>query len=228
MTSMIRGLGFTPDEMPSVPTTLHDFLVGLVCFAKIYTPLETLPKLVYLLGDTLMDVLRDNALEFIWWDAEEGIALEGDNNLTGGLSSFVIQNPRGAALTLPEKIAITGLAFTSRAQARTYIAFIAKATNRMREGMGSQLCASIEASLSLPHVRRLLGMSMFTPPKCVPRWLAHPVLRAARLARAAETCQLLRACSIKFPFGATALANALFATEKQNQESAASTASYVL
>lgn len=228
--TMVRGLGFTNDELPAAPTTLHDVLVGLACFEKLYAPIETIGKLFFALGDTLVaELIRADALDFVWWDAEESISFESKDAVVGGLNSFIINNPKNEPLSLQEKLA-TFIGFRRDAaepQKRELLKLIAKATIRVREGFNSPICETIESLVSLPQVRHMLGFGGYTQPRRVPRWLAHPVLRVARLTRAAETCRFLGAASIKFPFGAATLANALFATEP-GKESAAAATNYIL
>jgi hypothetical protein len=213
--SIMRGLGFDSSEFPAALATLHDILVSLTCFEKLYAPIETIGKFFYLLGEELVaELIRSDALDFIWWDAEEGISFDKDA-IVGGLSTFVILSPQGEPLTLPQKLDefIRLRVGADDTQKRTLLTLIAKATIRIREACESPIYQSVESLLSLPHVRRILGFSPYIEPRRVPRWLAHPVLRVARLTRTAETCRILGAASMKFPFGAGNLANALFATD---------------
>jgi hypothetical protein len=227
--TVIRGLGFEPDECPSAPVTLHDILVGLACFQKLCAPIETIGKLFYVLGEKLVaELIRTDALDLIWWEAEEGISFDKDA-VIGGLSTFIIQSPTHKPLSLMEKLS-SFIAFRAGADERekhSLLELLCKATIRIRESEGSPIYESIESLLILPQVRRLVGLSHYTGRRRIPHWLAHPVLRVARLTRTVETARILGAASIKFPFGAANLANALFATDI-GDESAASTTNYML
>jgi hypothetical protein len=224
--TMIRGLGLTNDEFPETSTTLHDILVGLACFDKLCAPIETIGKLFFALGETLVaELIRADTLDLVWWVAEESISFESKSAVVGGLCSFLMNNPSNRSLTLQEKLAAF-VKFRPDApehQKHEVLSLIAKATIRIREGLDSPICETIESLLGLPQVRRMIGFGRYTPPRKVPRWLAHPVLRVALLTRTAETCHLVGAASIKFPYGAATLANALFATETGAESAAVAT-----
>ena len=227
--SIVRGLGFCADEVPANSTTLHDVLVALTCFEKIYAPFETVPKFAYLLGgDLFAQLIKERALEFIWWEAEEGVSFTNDLAVTGGISTFVIRNSVNDPLTLRQKLStIMQVVQVLPTQQDAFAKIVASGTTCIREDHTSPISATILHALRLPRVRRLLGFSRFVPHDVIPRWLAYPALRSARLVRAAETCRILKAASIKFPFGARTLGNTLLAMPI-GAESADNIANYLL
>ena len=61
-----------------------------------------------------------------------------------------------------------------------------------------------------PAIRRLLGISGGTPQGAVPRWLAFPVLRLAKVVRNGVICQHIRANATRLILGSERLASIAF------------------
>ncbi len=81
---MISGLGFNQLEMPkTIPTSLHDFVVGIMCFDKVYIKTQALAKVGKLLGDDLINELFANNILRLVYPELEPVIMYKHENVTG-------------------------------------------------------------------------------------------------------------------------------------------------
>ncbi len=227
----VVGHGITQSELPTTDSTaLHDFIVGLICFDKIYAPLASLNRLFILIGENIIvELVKSNVLYFVYSKWNDVIFSHEENSLIGKIASI------RKAHTFTGDGEETSLEFIQRQlkpvagkekEAEEMFALVAK--NVIDSGIGETVVPSQVRSLLLrPSMRRMLGISEAVNLSAIPKWIQFPVLRLAQVVRIGISCRDLHIASVKFEFGNDKLAGPVFATATGN-EFASNLASYVL
>lgn len=226
----IVGNGLTTEELPTtVTTSMHDLLVGLLCFDTIYASITVLEQIHELLGgDITAELVQSDILKFIYWERIECIFFEDQNNLDyGDLFTFSVADKllyedidrliRAQLSAIPGK----------EDQAEKTFETIKNKTVIIDHESEPSIGLLTKGALLRQSLRDLIGMSGGMPLSSFPKWMQFPVLRLANVIKTGAACNVLRIASTKLEFGSTKLAGPAFAASQGN-EWADSTASFIL
>jgi hypothetical protein len=217
------GLGFSNDELHiSGSTAMHDFVVGLICFDRVYLQLISLSALFNVLKEDLFrEVIEADALRFIHTVHVPAVLYEPDSTfgtlaiiLLGGTSEKPIAVQPGE--TIPEMPIREMLerqiapAKGKEREASEFIDKIEKTVKLFKYPKGDSIGFELTDALLMPEVSRLLGISDAVLPTQVPLWLRFPYLRMADLVHTGSICSRLGIQAAKIPFGGTSLVSAAF------------------
>jgi hypothetical protein len=217
------GLGFSNDELHiSGSTAMHDFVVGLICFDRIYLQLISLPALFAVLKEDLFrEVIEADVLRFIHTVHVPAVLYEPDSTfgtlsiiLLGGTVEKPISVKPGE--TIPEMSIREMLerqvapAKGKEREASDFIDRIEKTVTLFKYPKGDSIGFELTDALLMPEVSRLLGIGDAVLPTQVPLWLRFPYLRMADLVHTGSICTRLGIQAAKIPFGGTSLVSAAF------------------
>lgn len=237
------GMGYTKGELPNNPVerSLHDIVVGLICFDQIYFPLSMVGVVHDLVGGERFWILVDSgALRFIHYEGEpSAIFPTGDASHIGSIGQVVSHEKPDSSISIgvPLQPEIMKPGEIIRRQIKSAIG-----KEKLVEGLFTKLeaCVSIlketdsltvpdivRDTIRLPHVARVIGFSDALAPSVLPIWMRYPVLRIAHLVQLALACRKFNLIAAKLPFGGEILAETAFAVAS-TAETASEVASYVL
>jgi hypothetical protein len=217
------GLGFSNDELHiSGSTAMHDFVVGLICFDRVYFQLISLSALFTVLKEDLFrEVIEADALRFIHTVHVPAVLYEPDSTfgtlaiiLLGGTPEKPIAVQPGE--TIPEMPVREILerqiapAKGKEREASEFIDKIEKTVKLFKYPKDDSIGFELTDALLMPEVSRLLGISDAVLPTQVPLWLRFPYLRMADLVHTGSICSRLGIRAAKIPFGGTSLVSAAF------------------
>jgi hypothetical protein len=208
----IVGQGFAQQELPtSIAWSPRDFLVGLVCFDRVYLPLGALAPLHnFVGGEFFWELAATDAVQFIHLPKEPSCLYESAQSQLCSLGLLGATSESGRIRSPQEEI-------------RRQITFV-----RGREAEAERLVRNLEAKILIfdnetwnvpalargallhPSVRRLIGMSDGVRPTDIPRWLVFPALRVAHVVSTAMLCQQFNLAAAKVWFGGEMLVGAIF------------------
>jgi hypothetical protein len=224
------GTGFVDDEIPfKVSTALHDLLVGLICFNRVYFPLSSLSKVHELIGsDRFWRIVDEDVFRFVHFEGEPGIIFPSIDASTGDIGTIVaggrvIFSP----VSVPEVIRkhlIPAPGHESVAEAR--LDSLAEKVHVFKEGPDSRVPELTRGTLLHPQIRKLIGLSESILPSRIPKWYMFPVLRLSHVLLAGMICERLRIAAVKIHYGGEMLAGVAFAAAA-SRDWAEDVASYV-
>ena len=229
--TLIIGHGLSKEELALTNSTaLHDVVVGLVCFDKIFSPLTGLWRLHKLLGEQIFrELLNAGILNVVHLNGEEVVLFRSPEAYVGELSTIhVSKSPlSGGELTVAELIKRYMPPATGHEEKANEIhAEIERRVLTLQTT--EKIIPNLVRSLLLrPSVRQMLGISDFAKTNNIPHWTRFQVLRLAKVVRIGFACQNLGIASIKFEIGNEQLAGPAFAAAF-GKEFAETLASYVL
>lgn len=233
---MYLGHGLSNGDVASmVSTAMHDLICSLMCFDKIYAKIETIGRIVHLLGHKVtIELLQSRALTFVNSSFEPVLTYKG-NSVHDTVGELKLMMPHidknGKKLpfdTIAERII--------RGEARMQLG--RSAVEAILESAGASLVEikgdliesvpnCVQSLLIRPSIRKMIGMSCGTPRHSCPSWIKYPILRLAHVVQIGSICQHLKLDSAKLEFGHEVLASAAFSSPF-GKELAWDAASYVI
>jgi hypothetical protein len=208
------GMGFIQEELPNlVSTALHDLVVGLMCFDRIYFPIFGIGKLFSDLGEDIFYSLMDSdAFRFVWKTSSLGVVFSKDSVSDGALGCI---NPRSAAgpeneRTLEEILRNQFPAQFDMDKVAKILNLIAPLSRKFGDTILGRHPVLAQGALLSPNLRKCLGISDGVSLIKIPEWLMFPALRVATVVQDAEICRHLGASAAKLPFGSDALADVTY------------------
>jgi len=217
------GLGFSNDELHiSASTAMHDFVVGLICFDKVYLQVLNFSALFGVLGEDLIkEVIDADALRFIHTVHVPAVIHEPDGTF-GTLTILLLGGSHDKPTVLEPKETIPEI--TARemfdrqitpvkgkeSDASKFIDSLEKIVRVFKYPQGDAIGFELTDALLMPDIGRLLGISEAILPTQVPLWLRFPYLRMADLVHTGRICSQLGIQAAKVPFGGTRLISAAF------------------
>lgn len=226
----IIGNGLTTEELPTtITTSMHDLLVGLLCFDTIYASITALEHIHQLLGgDVTAELVQSDVLKFIYWERFECIFFEDQNNLDYGelLTMSVANGLLQADIDRLIRAQISAMPGREKEAEKTF-ATIKNKTTIIDHEIEPSIGLLTNGALLRQSIRELIGMSGGMSLKLFPKWMQYPVLRLANVIKIGSACNILGIASTKLEFGSAKLAGPAFAASRGN-EWADSTASFIL
>lgn len=227
------GNGFIQQELPNFfSTALHDLLVGLLCFDRIYFPLHGLGKLYSDLGSaSFWNLVNSDVFRFVWKTSDLAIVFGGSDSVSdGAISCLTVRSPNNpnSDRGLPEVLAaqLPAESATEDGGAKLLAKF-EKITIKFDDSILANHPVLAQDALLFPRLRTAIGLSDGILPSRIPDWFVFPALRVAMVVQDAEICRLLGASAAKMPFGSDSLANTAYGITSTNH-SASDFANYVV
>lgn len=228
--TLVHGFGLTDEELPpNRKSSMHDLIVGLLCFDTVYTHLPSVGNLAKVISEASFEtLLRQDCLRFIDWPYQQLMHFpKGHPEIGGSLFTLGMSD---VSLEKQLETAIRKM-FTPRAgleeQGQETLELIKRKTKTITHEMEPNIPKTVCGLLLRPSIRRLLGMSGATSAVSIPDWMVYPVLRLAYITKLGATCQTLGIASAKLDHGCDELAAPAFAAAA-GAEWADGMASYVL
>ena len=228
--TMQVGLGFVQGELPSSQTVaFHDLAVGLMCFDRVFLPLDSL------------GILHERATSPVFWALVDSSALKfidilhfpsilsEPGKLIGDIGVYTVRSPEDEdprpSMSVVRKMVkpAPGMEAEGEKRIESLNANVEVFADSERLG----LPAMVRDALLLPHVSQLLGYSDYLGPANIPSWLAYPTLRLAHLVQTGMICDQFQIRAARVPFGGVSLLSAAFSVKPADQ-SVYEYASYVL
>lgn len=228
--TMQVGLGFVQGELPSSQTVaFHDLAVGLMCFDRVFLPLDSLGLLHERATSPVFWALVDSgALKFIDILHFPSI-LSRPGEPIGDIGVYSARSPEDEdprpSMTVVRKMLKPAPGMEAEGEKR--IESLSPNVTVFADSERLGLPAMVRDALLLPHVSQLLGFSDYLGPANIPSWLAHPTLRLAHLVQTGMICDQFQIRAARVPFGGVSLLSAAFSV-KPAAQSVYEYASYVL
>src|ERR1022692_1453773 len=205
---LLVGPNWSAEEYPtSLSTAAFDLAVGLICFDRVFLPIDTLGRAHDMLGAQLFwHFVAADVVRFVKWEGLDGLMMPTPGASYG---RFVIcQN---ASLSLGEAITRQLRPLPGKEKdAADHFALLESRTKQCDLSKTLNFTDLCNGLLVAPNMRTMLGLSDATPIGHIPRWLAAPVLRLAQVARVGATCQMLGVASMKLMAGCAPVAQTAF------------------
>jgi len=209
---------------------MHDLIVGLVCFDKVYAPISSLGRTHSLLGaDLFWELVKNNCLEFIQWEEQQAIFYTHPEEVAGGeLCSFEIYDKDKRSRTIQDIIKKQIYPVPGKEkEANELFQLLEGKTVLINRFDEPDIPRMVKGLLLRPSLRSVLGISDGVSLNSLPRWIRFPVLRLANVVKIGTTCQQLGIASVKLEFGMDGLVGPAFALSS-GMEVADNVTSYVL
>ena len=227
--TLVQGFGLTDEELPpNRKSSMHDLIVGLLCFDTVYTHLPSVGNLAKVISESSFEtLLRHDCLRFIDWPYQQLIHFpKGQPEIGGSLLTLGMSD-----VSLEDQLETTiGKMFSPRpgleAQGQETLDLIKRKTNTITHEIEPNIPKTVCGLLLRPSIRKILGMSGGTSAISIPDWMVYPILRLVYITKLGSTCQTLGIAS-KLDHGCDELAAPAFAAAA-GAEWADGVASYVL
>lgn len=210
---VIVGHGFIDSELPNFHShSPRDFVVGLLCFDKVYLPLSSLSALHdYVGSEYFWELVKEDVLRFVHVNAQPGYIYDTNESLTSvDVGVMGLSGKGGPFATAQEEIRRQIKPAPGMESAAE--ALFTQLENKTHE-FDSQswgIASLVRGALLHPRLRRLLGMSDGIFPTAMPRWLVFPALRVAHTVSTAALCQQFNLAAANIWFGGEILVGATF------------------
>lgn len=226
----IVGLGFAQGELPSTePVGFHDLAVGLICFDRVFLPLEAVTAFHdRASSEVFWALMRSDAIKFV--DIVHlPFYVSKPESITGEIGVVRVQDP-GHVETRTSMSVLRKMLHPApgkEVEGGALIESMAPHIIQFAESEPLNLGGMVRNGLLMPDVSRLLGYSDFATPQAIPRWLAYPTLRFAHLIQTGLICSQLGIRAARVPFGGVSLLSAAFSIQRSS-ETAFDYASFVM
>lgn len=233
---IVVGDGYVQSEINiSNYSALHDLVVGLLCFDCVYFAANRISIVHNLLGSVFFwELVKAEALKVVDVEEDACVRFSDENSLVGEMLDITLgdrENTEDPAAAIPLERTIRqhlSAAPGYEDVAIEQFSLLAKtAVHLSSKNLKSTFSEQTRSALVNPSMRKLLGMSRGTPYQAVPRWLAFPAIRLARVMTIGAVCRQIEASAARMILGVERLATAAFASAA-GKGWADDTASYVL
>lgn len=228
--TLVQGFGLTDEELPrNSKSSMHDLIVGLLCFDHVYTHLPSLGNLAKVITEASFEtLLRNDCLRFIDWPYQQVVHFPaGREDLGGSLLTLGL-----ADKSLDDQVKeLINKMLTPRKGLETEghetLELVKMKTTTITREIEPNIPKLVCGLLLRPSIRRLIGMSGGTSAISIPNWIVYPILRLVYITKLGASCQALGIASTKLDHGCDELAGPAFAAAA-GAEWADGMASYVL
>lgn len=226
----IVGQGFDDSELPQrVSPAMHDLMVGLVSFDRVYVPLSYAGQLHNLLGfTTFWEFVRAGVFHFIYFEQQPVAMFRSVEAVDAGdIGTLRLNAANGGPLTIQEEIERQSQPTPRRESEASQLLGVLAGNTSAFDHARFNIPSLTRGALLHPSVRRLLGISDAVLPNSFPRWSTLPVIRLAHTIMAGCACENFSLAATKIGFGSEILIGAAFAVSAA-RDWADSVASYVV
>jgi SIR2-like domain len=231
---MIVGEGYVDGEVELHDySALHDIIVGLICFDIVCVSIDNLARVHDLLGSEAFWIfVKSDSLRLVIPPSDPAIIFPDEQSPVGFLTAVALSSRE----QLGEPIRSTSERIREQMKPAPGKEQEAEELFQLLESsaliasepvMTDPLPAKTHGALINPSIRRLLGVSEGTPVGAIPRWVAFPILRLAKVINNGRICQRIHANSTRMIWGTEKLASVAFSAAT-GTEWADEAASYVL
>jgi SIR2-like domain len=211
--SIIVGHGFINSELPNFHShSPRDFIVGLLCFDRVYLPLSSLGALHDYLGqEYFWELVKENVLSFVHVSAQPGYVYESNESLTSvDICLMGLKGKDAPLATVSEEVRRLIKASPGKEAEAEVLFTQLESKIHLFDSESWEVARLVRGALLHPRLRRLLGMSDGIFPMAMPRWLVFPALRVAHTVNAAALCQQFNLAAANIWFGGEILVGATF------------------
>jgi hypothetical protein len=232
----VIGDGYVQSELQITNySALHDLIVGLLCFDSVYFAANRINVVHNLLGsEAFWELVRLEALKVVNIVEEPSVVFSDEYSVTGNIADLTFGDRKNtddpsSPITMEAVIRRHLTPVNGHEEiAEKYFRLLAEtAVHISSEKTKNPFSDQTKTALINPSIRKLLGMSRGTPHQVIPRWLAFPTLRLARVMVIGSVCREIEASAARMILGVERLATAAFASAA-GKSWADETASYVL
>ena len=214
------GLGFAQGELPSTETVaFHDLVVGLICFDRVFMPLDSLAPMHERATSEVFWALMDNGAVTFIDIIHSPFFVSTPEELIGDITVVRIQDPSQtetrSSMSVIRKMIKPAPGREDEGEKR--IEGLASRVVSFEDSDTLNLAGMVRDALLLPRVSQLLGYSDYAVPSKIPRWLAYPTLRLAHLVQTGLICNQLKIRASRVPFGCVSLLNGAFSVKPAEQ-----------
>jgi len=210
---MIVGHGFIDSELTNFHShSPRDFVVGLLCFDRVYLPLSSIAALHHYLGsENFWQLIKEDALRFVHVVAQPAYIYESAESLTSvDVGLMGLGGKDGPFQTAHEDIRRQLKAVPGKETTVEALFSQLEAKVQVFDSAAWEVARLIRGALLHPRLRRILGFSDGILPSSIPRWLVFPALRAAHTVSTAALCQQFNLAAANIWFGGEILVGATF------------------
>lgn len=218
---MLVGDGYTQSEFFITNySALHDLVVGLICFDTICFASDKLHVMHKLLGaENFWELLSLNVFKIIFLEEQSGVIFEEQNSNVGELSDVTVGSSKSkadafSAISAGELIRdqLTPVPGQEKEAEAAFKFLETHAITISCSDWDMSIASKTRAALMHPSIRKMVGLSGGTPHGVVPRWLAFPILRLARVMATGLICETVNASATRMVLGSERLATAAFSS----------------
>ncbi len=213
---MLVGEGYVVGEVELHDySALHDVVVGLICFDKVCLSLENLDRIHSLLGsEAFWLFIRNGCLRIVTPPADPVVVFLDQQAAVGSLVAINVGSGarNDPIMSTAERIRrqIHPAPGKEKEAEELFELLESTALDGADPNVSETLPQRTIAALMNPSVRQLIGLSGGTPTGSIPRWLAFPVIRLARVIRTGLICRRIQAASTRMIWGSEKLASIAF------------------
>jgi len=210
---MIVGHGFIDSELTNFHShSPRDFVVGLLCFDRVYLPLSSLAALHgYLGSENFWQLIKEDVLRFVHVVAQPGYLYESAESLTSvDVGLMGLKGKAEQFQTAQEDIRRQLKAVPGKETAVEALLSQLETKVQVFDSVAWEVARLVRGALLHPRLRRILGFSDGILPSSIPRWLVFPALRAAHTVSMAALCQQYNLAAAHIWFGGEILVGATF------------------
>jgi len=235
---MIAGEGYVNTEIEHYNySALHDIAVGLLCFDIVCVLIGHLAAMHNLLGsEAFWLFVKSGSLRVVIPPEVPVILFDDDQSHVGKLDGINLVSKESLSgdyspipLSISEHIRKQLVSVEGEESKKEELFLLLEQTviDLSKSQLSGLMLKKTLSTLMNPLIRKMLGVSNGTPRNVIPRWLAHPILRLAKVINCGVICQRIQASSTRMIFGSEMLASAAFSAI-EGKEWADNAASYVL
>jgi hypothetical protein len=203
---MLVGPAWSHGELP-FSTAAYDLAVGVICFDRVFLPIDSVGKVHALLGSELFwELVFADVMRFVDWEGFDALIFLTPHSGFGHLATGQVHTRSTMELIRRQITAAPGREDDATAR----FALLEGKTAKVDLSGGLNFADICHGLFVSPATRRILGLSDATPAGQLPRWAAGPAMRLVQIARVGASCQMLGLSSMKLMTGATELAQTAF------------------
>ena len=205
---MLIGPDWSREELPTVSSTAaYDLAVGLICFDRVFFPIDSVGRVHQLLGsESFWALASDDVLRFVRWEGFDGLMFWVPDSGFGHLVTGKVANLSTMDVITRQLSPVAG----KEADAALKFALLESKTSQIDLSGALNFADVCNGLFVSPATRSTLGLSEATPAGQIPRWAGAPAMRLVHIARVGATCQMLGLSSMKLMPGAAQIAQVAF------------------
>lgn len=210
---VVVGHGFINSELPNFHSYApRDFVVGLLCFDKVYLPLSSLAAMHdYVGSEYFWELVKEDVLRFVHVNAQPGYIYDTTESLTSVDVGVMGLGGKGGTFATAQEEVRRQIKPVPGQEAKVEELFAQLESKvQLFDSQSWDIARLVRGALLHPRLRRLIGMSDGVFPMTIPRWLVFPALRVGHTVSTAALCQQFNLAAANIWFGGEILVGATF------------------